>query len=96
MAKNKEFLAALDDMSGLHQAGTTEELSKALEALLEVDLDKDLRQFPLAILSHKDFWKKYIHKNNISKMICVGVDLKSSEESLNLASRYTSIFSPIV
>ena len=32
------------------------------------------------------------HKNNISKMICVGVDLKSSEESLNLASRYTSIF----
>tara|TARA_Y100000590_G_scaffold396649_1_gene477518 strand:+ start:251 stop:1003 length:753 start_codon:yes stop_codon:yes gene_type:complete len=32
------------------------------------------------------------HKNNISKIICVGVDIKSSEKSINLAEKYDMIY----
>ena len=32
------------------------------------------------------------HKNNISKIICVGVDIKSSEKSIDLAEKYDMIY----
>ena len=35
---------------------------------------------------------KKANKNNVTKMICVGVDIETSKKSLNLANKYSSVY----